>query len=569
MFTPRIRPLLAAVAVLALALAACVQPTPVVVEQEKPVTVVVEKQVVVSPTPEPTPDRSKPRSGGTLTIAFPVDAASLDPAVTWGVPAWQSMRGVLFTMLYTWDINNELIPDVAEDFPSVSDDGLVYTVQLKQGIKFCNGRELVAKDVKYSYERACWPETGGWGGPFLAIIDGVQAVLDGEEREISGIKILDDYALEFTLTRPLYNFVQKTGMTNFAILPQEEVDKLGEEFARQPAGAGPFCIKEWVPEERMVFERNPYYGEWHDGRPYIDELVYTFGASPEVALLKFERGEVDVLGPPEAGQSPIPSGELPTYVEDPRYFSEGGLMLNAVDVQSVEPPLDNKLVRQAISYALDREAFIRIIEHGRGMTAVGLWTPADPAFRPGRDPLSHDPERAKELLAEAGYPDGVSLTFSYSSESWPAGEKFGSLLKNQLAQVGITLDLEDLASSVLRERRVVPGGLQLGLFGWSPDYPDPYDMYSWAFSCFGIETKTNRRFYCDPAVEDMVFEAEKLTDNAKRLERYWEVEDRLLDDMIVVPVYYPIWDTVVNPRVGGFKFHPLFVFWPEEYWIVE
>ena len=109
----------------------------------------------------------------------------------------------------------------------------------------------------------------------------------------------------------------------------------------------------------------------------------------------------------------------------------------------------------------------------------------------------------------------------------------------------------------------------MGLFSWSPDYPDPFDMYSWAFSCFGVDAGTNRRFWCDPDVEKMVFEAEKLTDNEKRLERYWEIEDKLLDDMIVVPVYYPVWDTVVNPRVGGFKFHPLFVFWPEEYWIIE
>jgi ABC-type transport system substrate-binding protein len=195
--------------------------------------------------PTPTPVPAGPTTGGTVTVAFTEDPNSLDSILGYNLPAWQSLmnlyRGL---MIYEGD---RAVPDMADGWPEISPDGLVYTFKIKPGIKFHNGREVEAADFKYSLERVLDPDWASWANYYLISLKGAQEVIDGQTKEVSGIEVLDKYTIRFTLTAPDMTFLNVLALPNNWVVPKEEVEKWGQEFERHPVGTGPFMLKEFVP----------------------------------------------------------------------------------------------------------------------------------------------------------------------------------------------------------------------------------------------------------------------------------------------------------------------------------
>ena len=587
--------LLAPMVVLAMlvpGLTACAPPTPevikeeVIVEKQVPVTVVVEKEVVaekkvietvvvekevvvekvITATPGPVGQATAmptavsvpetgPAYGGTLIVTYNKDLTSLDTPSAWSTMDWGTVDQLLTNGLYAFDKDMELVPELAADMPTVSDDGQVVTIPLKKGVKFHNGRELVAADIKYSLERNAKPGSGSWATSLpLANIVGGQAVIDGEAEEAEGIKVIDDYTLEFHLLEPdLYLVNTLTMVTNLAVA-REEVEKWGEDYRFHPVGTGPFMMMEWIPGERVIFERNPNY--FKEGLPYLDKIVYELGAEASVSLLRFEKGEADVLA------DGIPVGDIDRMATDPKwgeYFINAPTFLwHYMGFQLETPPFDNPKVRQAIAMAIDKDKLIRLqvglsIETNRLYPDIFACHSTDEEFG---DPYPYDPERAKALLAEAGYPDGFKVEV-WDDFGRPWTERLAESVERDLATIGIEVELLQLEDAI-GDEMLNKGEIPLWLGGWGASFPDPFNHVTELFATAAIGAG-NRTRYSNPKVDDLIAKATSTSDPDERCEVWKEIEKILFqEDMPAVPLFHLGWPAMRSPRVENFIWHPMY-----------
>ena len=263
----------------------------------------------------------EPKTGGVYRMVSAYDMNTLDPAQAGNFEDWWSAGLVLFGHLYQYDYqyDNEgnLFADVAADFPMISEDGLTYTIPIRQGVKFSNGRELVAEDVAYSLERVLTPDTLSWGPTGLYAIAGAEDFYGGEATSISGVNVIDDYTIEFTLTQPSYTFPSLLASSVYAIVPKQEVIDAGADWGTAVLiGSGPFMLTEFSPGEQVVYERNPYY--YKEGLPYLDGVTIALNVPQSVAALRIENGEAD-FAPADALPDPV----LTLIQNDPKYAETG------------------------------------------------------------------------------------------------------------------------------------------------------------------------------------------------------------------------------------------------------
>jgi oligopeptide transport system substrate-binding protein len=233
------------------------------------------------------------KQGGAMTVTYKDDISTLDPAIGYDWQNW-SMIKALFNGLMDYEAGTyNLEPDLAESF-TISPDGKIYTFKLRQDVKFHNGRKLTAEDMKYSIERAVNPKTQSPGQGFFWTIKGFDEMVAGKTTELSGITVVDPYTLRIELSRPDATFLHVMAI-NFAFaVPKEEVEKYGPDFGKHPVGTGAFVMKEWKLGQNVVYERNPDY--YKPDLPRLDRIIFEVGQEPTVALLRLQRGEVDILG---------------------------------------------------------------------------------------------------------------------------------------------------------------------------------------------------------------------------------------------------------------------------------
>ncbi|HXF61579.1 MAG TPA: ABC transporter substrate-binding protein, partial [Caldilineaceae bacterium] len=224
-----------------------------------------------------------PQRGGQAIVVYKDDLATLDPAVGYDWTNWPTIK-MVFDGLLDYDDTTNLMPRLAEAMPEVSEDATVYTFKLREGVKFQNGREVVADDVVYSITRVLDPDTASPGAGFYVGIKGAQEFMDGAASSVEGIQALDKYTVQFTLNSPDVTFLNKMALNFAFIVPKEEVEAAGADFGHAPVGTGPFILKEWQPGQYLLFERNPDY--FYEGLPYLDSVRIEVGVAPDVALLR-------------------------------------------------------------------------------------------------------------------------------------------------------------------------------------------------------------------------------------------------------------------------------------------
>ncbi len=352
-----------------------------------------------------------PRKGGTIRMTAPYAASfgSLDPHTT---PRAQDeiVGKSLNRTLYNWDsAKNKLVLELATSV-TASADGLVYTYKLRDDAYFHNGRKMTADDVIWSWTRIMDGSKGYPGARYVRLIKGAIAVEKGEAKEISGLKKIDDFTLEMTITDitdPGFSFFDGTT----AILPKEEVEK--GNFANNPVGLGPFKFKEHVPGSRVVLERWEKF--YKPGKPYADRITVSLMAEAAARDVAFRNKEIDtsILGP----------AQYVAYRADPE-LSKGILEVAEMFTRSMRmnpsfKPFADKRVRQAINHAIDTDLIIKRLVKDKAYRAVS-WLPlSSPSFDKTVKPYAFDPDKAKKLLAEAGYPDGFEFEWTTSqNESW-------------------------------------------------------------------------------------------------------------------------------------------------------
>jgi ABC-type transport system substrate-binding protein len=346
---------------------------------------------------------------------------------------------MVFDGLLDYDAGTNLMPRIAAELPAVSEDGLVYTFKLREGVKFQNGRELTADDVVYTITRVLDPDTGSPGAGFYVGIKGAQDFVDGNADTVEGIKALDPSTVEFTLSAPDVTFLNKMALNFSFIVPKEAVEEAGENFGHAPVGTGPFTLKEWKSGESLTFERNPDY--FYEGLPYLDSVVIQVGVAPDVALLRLEKGEIHMMGDPPPGADWTRITNDPAWAD--RIEKQPQVNTTYIAINTTMPPFDKLEVRQALNHAIDKQRIVQLL-NGRATVANQILPPLMPGHDPNYTGYEYDPEKAKALLTQAGFPDGFETSIEcISVDPQP---KLCESFQQDLAKVGITLTINNLAA---------------------------------------------------------------------------------------------------------------------------
>lgn len=488
--------------------------------------------------------------GGSMIVTYKDDVSTLDPAIGYDWQNWSMIKSLFDGMMDYKPGTTELVNDLAESY-TLSDDGLTYTFVLREGVTFHNGRVMTADDVKYSLDRVTNPSTQSPGAGFFASIDGFDAMADGSATSLSGVTVVDPNTVSIALSRPDATFLHVMAINFSSIVPKEAVEEFGEDFGKNPVGTGAFELSEWTLGQRLVFSRNEDY--WKPGLPNLDQITFEVGQEPIVALLRLQQGEVDIPG------DGIPPAKFVEVKNDPQFqdfIIEGGQLQTGYITMNVKmPPFDNKEVRQAVNMAINKERIVRVI-NGRAVVANQPLPPTMPGYAPDYEGYPYAPEKAIQMLADAGFGDGFETElYVYNTDPNP---RIAQSIQQDLKAIGIDASIKSLAQANV----IAAGGeadqapmIWSGGMAWIADFPDPSNFYGPILGCAGaVPGGWNWAWYCNEELDAKAVEADSMTDAAMATEReaLWrEIYLSIMEDAPWVPVFNEQRFTMRSAAVGG------------------
>lgn len=505
-----------------------------------------------------------PQKGGEITVAYKDDLATLDPAIGYDWTNWPAEK-LVFDGLLDYDNGTTIQPRLADSLPDINADATVYTFHLRKGVKFSNGREFTSDDVVYSITRVLDPKTSSPGSGFFTGIQGAQEFIDGKATSVSGIEAVDPYTVKFTLASPDVTFLNKMALNFAFIVPKEEVAKAGDTFGHVPVGTGPYLLKQWTSGQSLVFERNPNY--FMPDRPYLDKITIQVGVAPDVALLRLEKGDIQLMGDPPPGADWARISADPAWAN--RLEKQPQVSTIYIAINTTVKPFDNVLVRQALNHAIDKQHIIQLL-NGRGTVANQVLPPAMPGYDKSYAGYDYNPDKAKALLTQAGFANGFETSIEcISVDPQP---KLCESFQADLAKVGIKLDINTLAApNVIDDAgNGKPPLTWSGGLAWIQDYPDPDDFYGPILGC-GSNTPGgwNWSRICDQKLDDQSKKLLAMTDRTARLAAYGPFFQQLMQEAPWVPVYNGEYDIAHSEKLHGQPTltHPEHLFYYETMWI--
>ncbi len=490
------------------------------------------------------------KKGGSMVVTYKDDISTLDPAIGYDWQNWSMIKSLFNGLMDYKAGTTELIPDLAESY-ELSPDGLTYTFKLRQDVKFHNGRAMTADDVKYSLERTINPETQSPGQGFFASLKGFDEMAAGKVKSLSGVTVIDPHTIKIEMARPDATFLHVMAINFSFVVPKEEIAKYGTDFGKHPVGTGAYTMTDWTLGQRVVFERNPDY--YRSAEPKLDKIVFQVGQEPSVALLRLQRGEVDILG------DGIPPARFLQVLKDPNnkgMIVEGGQLHTGYIAMNVKmKPFDNVKVRRAVNMAINKDRIVKIINN-RAVSANQPLPPAMPGYDKSYKGYAHDPAAAKALLAEAGYGDGIETElFAMNTDPNP---RIAQAIQQDLAAIGIKAELKTLAQSTV----IAAGGepdqapmIWSGGMAWIADFPDPSNFYGPILGCGGaVKGGWNWAWYCNEELEALAAKADAMTDTAQaseRLDLWRSIFIRIMDDAPWAPIFNEQRFTMHSPKIAG------------------
>ncbi|HDZ83245.1 MAG TPA: ABC transporter substrate-binding protein [Roseobacter sp.] len=490
------------------------------------------------------------KSGGNITVTYKDDVATLDPAIGYDWQNWSMIKSLYDGLMDYEPGTTELRPGLAESY-EISDDGMVFTFKLRDGVQFHNGRVMTADDVKFSLDRVTNPKTQSPGAGFFGSIAGYDAISSGETESLSGVKVIDDQTVEITLSRPDATFLHVMGLNFASVVAKEAVEAAGADFGKTAMGTGAFKLADWTIGQKLVFAKNENY--WREGLPYLDTVTFEVGQEPIVALLRLQSGEVDVPG------DGIPPAKFQEVMNDPaqaaRVIEGGQLHTGYITLNVKMPPFDNVDVRKAVNMAINKERITQVI-NGRAVPATQPLPPSMPGYTEGYEGYAYDPDAAKALLADAGFADGFETElFVMNTDPNP---RIAQAIQQDLSKIGIKASIQSLAQASV----IAAGGepdqapmIWSGGMAWIADFPDASNFYGPILGCDGaVQGGWNWSWYCNADIDAMAVKADSMTDPAKvdeRLKMWSDVYMKVMEDAPWVPVFNEQRYTMKSERMGG------------------
>jgi peptide/nickel transport system substrate-binding protein len=495
--------------------------------------------LVAASAQESTP-AAQPVTGGTLHVALQADPTTLDPTQAGLTAIWKVIEHVYDTLVRV-DPTLTAVPGLAESW-DISDDATVYTFHLRQGITFHDGTPLTADDVLFSYTRVLDPATAAVNAANFLSVKGAADFNSGATTTLEGIKVIDPQTVEITLEEPDASFLTILSTAGSIIMSKAFVEANNGDVSQVANGTGPFTFKEYIPTTSVSLEKNPNY--WEPGLPYLDAIEAVIASDDTSRTGALIQGSADFIE-----YAPLRDVDTLSSTDGLKVAGDELTNIRYLGINLARAPFDNLQVRQAIAAAIDRAPIIESAVFGHG---VGVDTVFAPSYWAGyeHDVPAPDVEKAKSLLAEAGYADGFKTTLiTYQPYSFMTNSAI--IVQEQLKQIGIEIDYTALEPATISQR-LVDRDFDL-VIGGTNSWIDPHPVL---LSNFGTGQDGNTTGYSNPQVDDLIAQGKVETDQAKRAEIYKQLQQILLTDLPWVPLFVANQYEAMKNSVNGYVHYP-------------
>ncbi|MFC2092848.1 ABC transporter substrate-binding protein [Bacteroidota bacterium] len=483
----------------------------------------------------------------------------------------------------TFDKDNKITPLLAKDW-TISEDALTYTFILKTNVNYYDddcftetggkGRTVTAKDFKYCLERVNDPNTKSRGlWVFRDKIKGAPEYIksrsdetNNDVKEIIGIKIINDSTLRIELIEPFAPFLSLLTMSYGFVYPREAVEYYKDDFFKHPVGTGPFKFVKWDIDKELIFEKNiDYWDKDEEGiqLPYLDGVRFTFTKSLETEFLDFTQDKYDYHNPSSEtfGQITDDEGNL-LDTENKSYELIRQPWLNTVYyimMQTTKLPggkespfINNKKLRQALNYGVDRKKIVRFVLKNRGFPAENGPLPIGiPGFDKNIKGYTYDKAKAKLLLVEAGYPDGNGLYLTLVIGNDEIQQAIAIAIQEQMKEIGINVKLEQLMQATVLSKQQ-DGEFTFSRANWGADYFDPENFMALFYSKNLVPFGPNKTGYSNPRIDELYEQANRLTNFNERKKIYDEMQQIVIDDAAWLFIYYNQQVYLLHNNIEGF-----------------
>lgn len=489
-------------------------------------------------------DKEEPKND-TLVFGRGGDSVSLDPIAVTDGESLKVTKNVFDTLVDFGQQDVEIHPGLATEW-EVSPDGLVYTFKLREGVKFHDGTDFNADAVVFNFER--WANGDEESFYYYGSMFGGYG--DDEKHVIKEVKAVDPLTVQFTLKKPLTPFLKNLAMSPFGIASPDAVKKHGDKFGENPVGTGPFVFVEWKRNERIVVEKNPNY--WKEGQPKLGKVVFVTIPDNTARLNALLSGEIHLAD----GLNNTDKGQLEGN-SNFAAINRPPMNVGYLGLTNTRGPLKDVKVRQALNYAVNKQEIIDAFFAGQADPAINPMPSSIEGFNSNVKDYEYDPEKAKALLAEAGYPDGFEMDLwavPIPRPYMPEGQKTAEILQAQFAKVGVKAKIVSFEWATYLDK-ARKGEADAFLLGWTGDNGDADNFLNVLLSGDKIDSNNYAR-YNNAEVTKLLADAQSELDMKKREEMYHKAQELIKADAPWVPLFHttPLLGSVAN--LEGFHPHP-------------
>ena len=493
------------------------------------------------------------RADTTLVVGIASDPTGLDPEAVENNTSGFIMSTVYDSLLRYKPGTTDVAPGVADRW-TVSPDGLTYTFHLRPGVTFSDGTPLDAKAVVWNVDRLL----NKANPDYIYNTGPVEGYIDFTYGDVAGYRATGDDTVEFTFKKPSAAFLNSLAMVWNGLVSPAAAAKAGKDLRNHPVGSGPFVLREWRQRDQIILDANPAY--W-GGKPKVDHLIFKEIPDPQAAVLALKRGDIQILG--DLGTQAVPA-----LKGDPNItlLTQPGLAVSGVALPVDTPPFDDKRVRQALNYAVDKEAINKALFAGLAVPLTSPLPQAQWGFDKSLPGYPYDPAKAKARLAEAGLKPGTSVELAtYNSPRGynPIGPNLAIAIQGYLNKVGLTVKVRQVEVGAYFQE--VRSGKYTGMMmeGWTGDNGDPDNFLGelWGHANFPVADWAR---YNSPAFEALLAQALVASDPAKRTPLYEQAQKIVLDDAPWIFINSTLQVRAIRNNVKGFELNPTQMFFGME-----
>lgn len=473
------------------------------------------------------------------------DSVSLDPIAVTDGESFKVTKNIFDTLVNFGEQDTEIEGALASDWEA-AEDGLTYTFTLEEGVKFHDDTDFNAEAVVANFER--WAGGDSDSFPYYQSMFG--GFGDEEDHVIESVEATGDYEVTISLKRPMAPFLKNLAMSPFGIASPTAFEELGESFGDNPVGTGPFEFVEWKRNDLVRIQK--FDGYWVEGEPKLDEVVFRSIPDNSGRLNALLAGEIDLADGINPSDAATIEGD-----DNLQLFERPSMNVGYLGLTNTREPFDDPLVRRAMNHAIDRQALVDAFFEGRGEVAKNPMPPVISGYNDDIEGYEYDPERAKELLEEAGLGDGFEMelwAMPVPRPYMPDGQKVAEAIQSNLAEVGITANIVSYEWATYLEK-AANGEADAFLLGWTGDNGDA-DNFLYVLLDQDNIGSNNYTYYENQELHDIFIQAQTEVDEDVRNELYMQAQEIIHEDAPWVPLAHSTPLLAGGSNIVNFKAHP-------------